>query len=151
LAGDRVGAAGLLADASIASGEAAGQAAAEHAMRRRGANQRDGRAVNAADEVFATERPAAARPRLPLLASYADAEDVVQDRGATSEGSATTQSARRFSVPASVISIDRTLELLDADVVLVSDGGPDQHAARHPVVGADRVARLAVNLSSSMR
>ena len=37
LAGDWVGAAGLLADASLASGEAAGRAASEHAMRRRGA------------------------------------------------------------------------------------------------------------------
>ena len=37
LAGDWVGAAGLLADASLASGEAAGQAAAGHAMRRRDA------------------------------------------------------------------------------------------------------------------
>jgi len=37
LAGDWVGTAGLLADASLASGEAAGKAAAEHAMRRRGA------------------------------------------------------------------------------------------------------------------
>jgi phytoene dehydrogenase-like protein len=35
LAGDWVGAAGLLADASLASGEAAGRAAAEQAMRRR--------------------------------------------------------------------------------------------------------------------
>jgi len=40
-----------------------------------------------------------------------------------------------------------TLELLDTDVVLVSDGGPDHRAARHPVVGADRVARLAINLA----
>ena len=37
LAGDWVGAAGLLADASLASGEAAGRAASERAMRRRGA------------------------------------------------------------------------------------------------------------------
>ena len=37
LAGDWVGAAGLLADASLASGEAAGRAASEHAMRRRAA------------------------------------------------------------------------------------------------------------------
>ncbi len=40
-----------------------------------------------------------------------------------------------------------TLELLDADAVLVSDGGPDHRAARHPVVGAERVARLAINLA----
>jgi len=37
LAGDWVGTAGLLADAAMASGEAAGRAAAGHAMRRRGA------------------------------------------------------------------------------------------------------------------
>ena len=37
LAGDWVGSAGLLADASLASGEAAGRAASEHALRRRGA------------------------------------------------------------------------------------------------------------------
>jgi RNA polymerase sigma-70 factor (ECF subfamily) len=42
---------------------------------------------------------------------------------------------------------DRTLELLDAHVVLLSDGGPDHRAARHPVIGADRVARLAINLA----
>jgi RNA polymerase sigma-70 factor (ECF subfamily) len=39
------------------------------------------------------------------------------------------------------------LDLLADDVVLVSDGGPDRHAARRPVVGPDRVARLLVNLS----
>jgi RNA polymerase sigma-70 factor, ECF subfamily len=39
------------------------------------------------------------------------------------------------------------LGLLDPDVVLVSDGGPDRHAARRPVVGADRVARLVLNIA----
>jgi RNA polymerase sigma-70 factor (ECF subfamily) len=43
--------------------------------------------------------------------------------------------------------VDRTLELLDADVVLVSDGGPDRHAARRPVVGAARVARFTTNIA----
>jgi RNA polymerase sigma-70 factor (ECF subfamily) len=43
--------------------------------------------------------------------------------------------------------IDRTLELLDADVVLVADGGPDHHAARRPVVGAKRVARFVTNIA----
>jgi RNA polymerase sigma-70 factor (ECF subfamily) len=53
------------------------------------------------------------------------------------------------SLMAAVSSGDlvRTLELLDADVVLVSDGGADHRAARHPVVGADRVARFLVNVS----
>ena len=43
--------------------------------------------------------------------------------------------------------LEGTLELLDADVVLVSDGGPGHRAARNPVAGADRVARLAINLA----
>jgi RNA polymerase sigma-70 factor (ECF subfamily) len=44
--------------------------------------------------------------------------------------------------------IDRVLELLAPDVVAVSDGGADHHAARRPVVGPDRVARLAINLTA---
>jgi RNA polymerase sigma-70 factor, ECF subfamily len=42
---------------------------------------------------------------------------------------------------------DRVVALLASDVVLVSDGGPDVHAARRPVVGQDRVGRLLVNLT----
>ena len=54
---------------------------------------------------------------------------------------------RRLLAAVSAGDLDQTLALLDADVVLLSDGGPDHHAARHPVVGADRVARLAINLA----
>jgi len=39
------------------------------------------------------------------------------------------------------------LELLAPDVVLISDGGADQRAARRPVIGRDRVARFLTNLS----
>lgn len=39
-----------------------------------------------------------------------------------------------------------TAALLRDDVVLVSDGGPNRHAARRPVVGADRAARFLCNL-----
>jgi RNA polymerase sigma-70 factor (ECF subfamily) len=42
---------------------------------------------------------------------------------------------------------DKVLAMLAPDVVHISDGGPDYHAARRPVVGADRVARLLVNLA----
>lgn len=45
---------------------------------------------------------------------------------------------------------DRLVELLAADVIAVSDGGPDRHAARRPVVGADRVIRYFVNLSGRL-
>jgi RNA polymerase sigma-70 factor (ECF subfamily) len=43
--------------------------------------------------------------------------------------------------------VDATLASLAPDAVLVSDGGPHRQAARRPVVGADRVARLLTNLA----
>jgi RNA polymerase sigma-70 factor, ECF subfamily len=43
--------------------------------------------------------------------------------------------------------VDRVLSLLAEDAVLVSDGGPQAHAARRPVVGRERVARFLVNVS----
>ena len=45
--------------------------------------------------------------------------------------------------------VDGVLALLSPDVVLTSDGGPDRHAARRPVLGPDRVCRLLVNLGSA--
>jgi RNA polymerase sigma-70 factor (ECF subfamily) len=39
---------------------------------------------------------------------------------------------------------------LAADVVYVSDGGPNRRAARRPVVGADKVARLFANLAARL-
>jgi RNA polymerase sigma-70 factor, ECF subfamily len=44
-------------------------------------------------------------------------------------------------------AVERVLELLAPDVVLVSDGGTAARAARRPVVGADRVSRLLLNLA----
>ncbi len=43
--------------------------------------------------------------------------------------------------------VEQVMALLAPDVVLLSDGGPDRHAARRPVVGPDRVARLMVNIA----
>lgn len=40
--------------------------------------------------------------------------------------------------------------VVQGDVVHLSDGGAHRRAARHPVIGADRVARLLVNLASRM-
>ncbi len=40
------------------------------------------------------------------------------------------------------------MDMLTDDVVHISDGGAERHAARRPVVGADRVARLLVNLTA---
>jgi RNA polymerase sigma-70 factor (ECF subfamily) len=52
-----------------------------------------------------------------------------------------------FVAACSVGSIDAFRKVLTDDVVLVSDGGADVHAARRPVVGLDRVVRLLANLA----
>ena len=46
--------------------------------------------------------------------------------------------------------IERVLSLCDAQVVFVSDGGPNRHAARRPVLGRDRVARFLVNVAGRL-
>ncbi len=43
--------------------------------------------------------------------------------------------------------LDAVLSLLSPEVVLVSDGGPNRRAARRPVLGPAKVARLMVNLT----
>lgn len=43
--------------------------------------------------------------------------------------------------------VEGVTALLAPDVVSVSDGGADHHAARRPVVGPERVCRLLVNLT----
>lgn len=43
--------------------------------------------------------------------------------------------------------VDGLMAMMTDDVVHISDGGAERHAARRPVVGADRVARLLVNLA----
>ncbi len=47
--------------------------------------------------------------------------------------------------------IDGVMANLAPDVVCVSDGGAARRAARRPVIGADRVARLLVNLTRRYR
>jgi RNA polymerase sigma-70 factor, ECF subfamily len=46
--------------------------------------------------------------------------------------------------------LDGLRHVLTADVVLISDGGPQRRAARRPVVGFDRVARLVLNLATRL-
>lgn len=45
-------------------------------------------------------------------------------------------------------SVERLLALMSPEVVLTSDGGAARRAARHPIVGADRVARFILYLSA---
>ncbi len=43
--------------------------------------------------------------------------------------------------------VDRLVSMLTDDVLHVSDGGAERHAARRPVVGPDKVARLLINIA----
>lgn len=45
-------------------------------------------------------------------------------------------------------NVQQVVALCDPSVVLISDGGPDRHAARRPVIGPDRVARFLVNVAA---
>jgi RNA polymerase sigma-70 factor (ECF subfamily) len=44
--------------------------------------------------------------------------------------------------------IDQVMALMTEDIVHISDGGEHHRAARQPVIGRDRVARLLVNLAA---
>ncbi|MGZ4726732.1 MAG: RNA polymerase sigma factor SigJ [Acidimicrobiales bacterium] len=60
------------------------------------------------------------------------------------------RTAEAFLNATAVGDLDTLMSLLAPDVVLLSDGGPDHRAARHPVVGPHRVARLVMNLSNRL-
>lgn len=63
-------------------------------------------------------------------------------------GADVAELAGRLAVAVGTGDIDATLALLSPEVTLVSDGGPTRHAARRPVVGADKVARFLVNVAA---
>lgn len=46
--------------------------------------------------------------------------------------------------------LDAVRAMLHPDAVVTNDGGPHRHAARRPVVGAERVARFLVNLAKRL-
>lgn len=55
-----------------------------------------------------------------------------------------------FFAAAQAGDLDALLATLADDVVMISDGGPERRAARHPVIGPDRVARLISNLAKRL-
>jgi RNA polymerase sigma-70 factor (ECF subfamily) len=56
----------------------------------------------------------------------------------------------RFVAAATTGDVDGLRSLLTDDVVLVSDGGPDRRAARHPIDGIDRVVRFVARLGPKL-
>jgi RNA polymerase sigma-70 factor (ECF subfamily) len=43
--------------------------------------------------------------------------------------------------------VERLISVLADDIVAWSDGGPDRRAARHPVIGSERVARFLIGVA----
>jgi RNA polymerase sigma-70 factor, ECF subfamily len=64
------------------------------------------------------------------------------------DGSSERELVERLVATIFAGDLDGLTQLLTADVVHLSDGGPSRRAARRPVVGCERVARLLVNLGS---
>ena len=46
--------------------------------------------------------------------------------------------------------IDALIAMMAPDIVQLDDGGPHRRAARNPIVGPQRVARLIINLSKRL-
>jgi len=59
--------------------------------------------------------------------------------------------AAAFFAAVAVGDVEGLRSLLTHDAVHLSDGGPSRRAARRPVVGAERVARLLLNLAARTR
>jgi len=75
----------------------------------------------------------------------------IREAGPPREGTADDANwdlAGRFAAAVVGGDLDAAMALLAPDVTLVSDGGPTRHAARRPVVGADRVARFLINVAA---
>ncbi|MDO8362871.1 MAG: RNA polymerase sigma factor SigJ [Actinomycetota bacterium] len=71
-------------------------------------------------------------------------------RPASSDPSHRDDLVHAFAAACAFGDLDGLRRMLADDVVLVSDGGRDVHAARRPVLGAHRVTRLLANLAKRM-
>ncbi|HEX4902195.1 MAG TPA: RNA polymerase sigma factor SigJ [Acidimicrobiales bacterium] len=96
------------------------------------------------DRTEAAARQIAKRARERVRSSHPRV-DPAPDR-ATAE-----RLAEAFFGAVVVGDLDALTAMLTDDVVHLSDGGPTRRAARRPVVGADRVARLFLNLAARTR
>jgi len=95
------------------------------------------------DREEAACRQLASRARSKLRASRPDREHVPSP-------DVETELCHRLVNAVAGGDINQVMALLADDVVHISDGGPDHRAARKPVVGADRVARLLTNLGGRL-
>lgn len=91
-------------------------------------------------------RQAAARAR----AKVRRPEAALSSRAATDRDAATRERLGELTLAMLVGDTDAVVALLAPGVVQLDDGGPMVRAARRPVVGPDRVARLLVNITKRL-
>jgi RNA polymerase sigma-70 factor (ECF subfamily) len=94
------------------------------------------------DRQEANCRQLASRARSKLKASRPDA-----DMAGPPSPDVEAETCRRFVEAVIGGDVDQVMTLMTTDVVHTSDGGAQHRAARQPVIGPDRVARLLVNLA----
>jgi len=90
------------------------------------------------------------RARVADDAAPVAARDVSVVEGASSPPAEAAEVANALAVAVLGGDIDAVVRLVAPDVVLLSDGGAERHAARRPVVGAVRVARFLINTAHKL-
>jgi len=102
-------------------------------------------------------RQLAVRARRKLTGGYNGVQGATDPTRSLGEASTRRTSQRaQLAIATSFVGavmsgdIEAVRAMLQPDAVLTSDGGPHRHAARRPVVGADRVARFLVNLAKRL-
>ena len=101
------------------------------------------------DQPFSTVADVAGRSEAACRQIAVRARRKVRSTGADhvpARGEEARRVANGFAQAAMTGDVPALLALLAPDAVLVSDGGRDFHAARRPVVGAERVSRFVVNI-----
>jgi RNA polymerase sigma-70 factor (ECF subfamily) len=102
------------------------------------------------DEPFASVAATVGRSEEACRQIASRARRRVRDERKRFEPSDSDALLRAFVEACLVGSLDEFRKVLSDDVVLVSDGGAEVHAARRPVMGIERVARLLGNLVKRM-
>jgi RNA polymerase sigma-70 factor (ECF subfamily) len=102
------------------------------------------------DEPFAAIAPAVGRSEEACRQIASRARRRVREERKRFEPADGDALLHAFVLACTVGSIDEFRKVLADDVVLVSDGGSEVHAARRPVCGIHRVGRLLGNLVKRM-
>lgn len=102
------------------------------------------------DEPFASIAPTVGRSEETCRQIASRARRRVRDERKRFEPTDSDELLLAFVQACTLGTLDEFRKVLADDVVLVTDGGAEVHAARRPVVGIARVARLLGNLTQRM-